>query len=78
MNSITYLDLLKYFQLSLNENQEQYREGRLETESDLTCGSKNVIFERVQTEVSPNWRKQNCILQTWLQLIESGMQIRRS
>ena len=57
--------------------QEQYREGRLETESDLTCGSKNVIFERVQTEVSPNWRKQNCILQTWLQLIESGMQIRR-
>ena len=45
-------------------NQEQYREGRLETESDLTCGSKHVIFKRGQTDVSPNWRKQNCILQT--------------
>ena len=57
--------------------QEQYREGRLETESDLPCGSKHVIFKRGQADVSPNWRKQNCILQTWLQLIESRMQKRR-
>ena len=57
--------------------QEQYREGRVETEADLTCDSKHVIFKRGQADVSPNWRKQNCILQTWLQLIESRMQIRR-
>ena len=79
----TFVLLLKQHKLGLNngiqysDQEQKYRKGRLETESGLTCGSKHVIFKRGQTDVSPNWRKQNCILQTWLQLIESGMQKRR-